>query len=185
MQYLKAMKEPANKTNPTIKIKARNLGTSTSFYPSGPVLTCFSAPCHPTRAVRCARHRAHAYRMMPGACDPLAWPIHLFRPRPRSRPPRRSTSPSARSSRRQQALYNGFDVILRNSRSIISYVPQHATRVLSSASCPCSMDAGSGLQPDAVTTTHLSTTIPVTHHPRTPPPCSMDAGWGLQPDAVM
>ena len=35
-----------------------------------------------------------------------------------------------------------------------------------------------------MTTTYPSTTIPVTHHPRTPLPCLPDAGWGLQPDVV-
>ena len=47
--------------------------------------------------------------------------------------------------------YNDVDIILGNCRSITSYVPHHASRVLCYAWCPCALDAERGLQPDAVT----------------------------------
>ena len=49
---------------------------------SGPLLTQFSARCHPARPVLNALVGARAYRMLICACNLMLCPIHVFRPVP-------------------------------------------------------------------------------------------------------
>ena len=42
---------------------------------SGPVFAHFSAPPHPLHDVCYVRLRAHADRVLIGACNPMLWPI--------------------------------------------------------------------------------------------------------------
>ena len=48
----------------------------------GPFLAHFPAACHPSRAVYCSLVGGHVCGMLIGACDPMLWPICVFRQTP-------------------------------------------------------------------------------------------------------
>ena len=63
-------------TAPFLRATARYGNFNVIF---GPFHAHFPAACHPSRAVYCALVGGHVCGMLIGACDPMLWPIYVFR----------------------------------------------------------------------------------------------------------